>query len=101
MKLTLLLNGIILLSLLLGINGCSPSKKMQKEVIETAVVGYINPQQLESVNGVVNFNYTTNFAPKEFDKHTVLKITPNIKHARSPFTSFFILIFFCSMNPSC
>ena len=80
MKRTLFMTGSALLTLLFFMNGCHSSKKMQKEVIETAVVGYINPQQLEAVNGIVNFNYTTSFATKEFDKRTILKITPKLQY---------------------
>lgn len=60
--------------------GCNSTKKLQKEVIETAVTGYVNPQQLESVNGVVNFKYAVNFAPKQFDKKMILKIMPKMQY---------------------
>ena len=58
MKRTLFLTGLALLTLPFFMAGCNSMKKLQKDVIETAVTGYINPQQLEAVNGVVNFDYT-------------------------------------------
>lgn len=54
MKRTLFLTGLALLTLPFFMAGCNSMKKLQKDVIETAVTGYINPQQLEAVNGVVN-----------------------------------------------
>lgn len=80
MKRTFFMTGLALLALSFFMTGCNSMKKLQKETIETAVVGYVNPQQLESVNGVVNFNYTINFAPKQFDKKMILKITPKIQY---------------------
>lgn len=80
MKRTLFLTGLALLTLPFFMAGCNSMKKLQKDVIETAVTGYINPQQLEAVNGVVNFDYTINFAPKQFDKKIILKITPKIQY---------------------
>ena len=80
MKRTFLMTGLAVLTLAFFMTGCNSMKKLQKEVIETAVVGYVNPEQLESVNGVVNFNYTINFAPKQFDKKMILKITPKIQY---------------------
>lgn len=80
MKRTLFLAGSALLTCSFFLSGCHSSKTLQKEVIETAVMGYVNPQQLEAVNGTVHFNYTTNFAPKEFDPRTILKITPKLQY---------------------
>ena len=80
MKRTFFMTGLIALVLAFFMAGCNSMKKLQKEVIETAVVGYVNPQQLEAVNGVVDFNYTVNFAPKQFDKKLILKITPKLKY---------------------
>lgn len=80
MKRTFFMTGLALLALSFFMTGCNSMKKLQKEVIETAVVGYVNPEQLEAVNGVVNFNYTINFAPKQFDKKMILKITPKIQY---------------------
>ncbi|MDE6450960.1 MAG: hypothetical protein K2L23_01465, partial [Odoribacter sp.] len=80
MKHTLFLTSLSLLTMPFFITGCNSSKKLQKEVIETAVTGYVNPQQLEAVNGMVNFNYTANFAPKQFDKKMILKITPKVQY---------------------
>lgn len=80
MKRTFFMTGLAVLALSFFMSGCNSMKKLQKDVIETAVVGYVNPQQLESVNGVVNFNYTINFAPKQFEKKMILKITPKIQY---------------------
>ena len=80
MKHTLFLKCLPMLTLSLFMVGCNSTKKLQKEVIETAVSGNVNPQQLEAVNGKVNFNYTTNFAPKQFDKKMILKITPKVQY---------------------
>lgn len=80
MKRTIFMTGLAMLALSFFMTGCNSMKKLQKEVIETAVVGYVNPEQLEAVNGVVNFNYTINFAPKQFDKKMILKITPKIQY---------------------
>lgn len=80
MKHTLFMTGLSLLTVPFFMTGCNSTKKLQKEVIETAVTGYVNPQQLEAVNGMVNFNYTTNFAPKQFDKKMILKITPKVQY---------------------
>ncbi len=80
MKRTFFMTGLIALVLAFFMAGCNSMKKLQKEVIETAVVGYVNPQQLEAVNGVVDFNYMVNFAPKQFDKKLILKITPKLQY---------------------
>lgn len=80
MKRTFFMTGLALLALSFFMTGCNSMKKLQKEVIETAVTGYVNPQQLEAVDGVVNFNYTINFAPKQFEKKMILKITPKIQY---------------------
>ena len=53
---------------------------LSKDVIETAVVGQITPIQLESVEGVINFEYKIAFAPKQFDKKMILKITPKMQY---------------------
>ena len=71
MKRTFLMTGLAVLTLAFFMTGCNSMKKLQKEVIETAVVGYVNPEQLESVNGVVNFNYTINFAPENYTQNSV------------------------------
>lgn len=80
MKRTFLMTGLAVLTLAFFMTGCNPMKKLQKDVIETAVVGHVNPGQLEAVNGVVDFNYTVNFAPRQFDKKMILKITPKIQY---------------------
>lgn len=58
--------------------GCNSTKRLQKSVIETAVVGQVEPLQLEAVNGMVNFTYTIRFAPKQFEKKMILKISPKV-----------------------
>lgn len=80
MRRTFFMTGLAGLLLSFFMAGCNSMKKLQKDVIETAVVGYVNPQQLEAVNGVVDFNYTINFAPKQFDKKMILKITPKLQY---------------------
>lgn len=80
MKRTLFMAGIALLAMSFFMAGCNSMKKLQKDVIETAVVGKVSPEQLESVNGVVNFDYTIKFSPKQFDKKMILKITPKIQY---------------------
>ncbi len=80
MKRTFFMTGLAVLALSFFMTGCNSMKKLQKDVIETAVAGYVNPQQLEAVNGVVNFNYTVNFAPKQFYKKMILKITPKLQY---------------------
>ncbi len=74
-----------LMSMLLGpvlwiFTGCNSMKNLQREVIETAVVGQVTPSQLESVNGKINFDYVVKFAPKQFDKKMILKITPKMQY---------------------
>lgn len=83
MRRTFFMTGLAVLILSFFMAGCNSMKKLQKDVIETAVVGYVNPQQLESVNGVVDFNYTINFAPKQFEKKMILKITPKVQYGNS------------------
>lgn len=60
--------------------GCNSMKKLQREVIETAVIGQVTPAQLEAVDGKVSFDYVVKFAPKQFDRKTVLKITPRMQY---------------------
>ena len=43
MKRTFFMTGLIALVLAFFMAGCNSMKKLQKEVIETAVVGYVNP----------------------------------------------------------
>lgn len=72
---------VMLALLTLGfLTGCTSMRKLQKEAIETAVVGQVTPAQLEAVNGKINFEYTVKFAPKQFDKKLVLKITPRMQY---------------------
>lgn len=70
--------------LLMGLlTGCNSMKKLQKEAIETAVIGQINPAQLQAVNGKINFEYTVKFGPKQFGKRMILKITPRMQYGNS------------------
>lgn len=80
MKCTSFMTKLAVLAVAFCMTGCNSVEKLQRDVIETAVVGYVNPQQLESVNGVVNFDYAVNFAPKEFDKRLILKISPKVQY---------------------
>lgn len=83
MKRTIFMTGLTLVALSFFLSGCNSMKKLQKEAIEAAVVGYVNPEQLEAVNGVVNFSYTINFVPKQFDKKMILKITPKLQYGNA------------------
>ena len=47
---------------------------------ETAIVGKVSPQQLTAVDGAVNFNYNIAFAPKQFYKKLILKVTPKMQY---------------------
>lgn len=82
MKRTFLISmfAIVLLGLL---SGCNSMKKLQRDAIETAVIGQVTPAQLESVNGKINFDYVVKFAPKQFDKKLVLKITPRMQYGNN------------------
>ncbi|RHR76113.1 hypothetical protein DWW52_16870 [Odoribacter sp. AF15-53] len=60
--------------------GCNTMKKLEREAIETAIVGKVSPQQLTAVDGVVNFNYNIAFAPKQFYKKLILKVTPKMQY---------------------
>lgn len=82
MKRTFLM-GIFAFLLLGFLTGCTSMKKLQREAIETAVIGQVTPVQLEAVNGKINFDYTVKFAPKQFDKKLVLKITPRMQYGNS------------------
>lgn len=80
MKRTFLMMGFAWLVLAFFMTGCNSMKQLQKDVIETAVTGYVSPEQLESVNGTVHFSYTVRFAPKQFEKKMILKITPKVQY---------------------
>lgn len=69
--------------MLVFLTGCNSMKKLQKDVIETAVVGQVTPAQLESVNGKVNFDYTVTFGPKQFGKKMILKVTPRMQYGNN------------------
>lgn len=83
MKSTFFLTGLVVAMLSFFMTGCNSMKKLQKDVIETAVVGQVMPQQLEAVNGVIEFEYMIKFAPKQFDKKMILKITPKMQYGSS------------------
>lgn len=80
MRRTFLMAALAAVTLPFLMSGCNSMKKLQQNVIETAVIGKVQPQQLEAVNGVINFDYTVGFAPKEFPKKMVLKITPKMQY---------------------
>ncbi|WP_251619797.1 tetratricopeptide repeat protein [Odoribacter lunatus] len=79
MKRTILMS-IIAAGTLALLAGCNSMKKLQRDVIETAVVGQVTPAQLEAVNGKIDFTYVVKFPPKQFDKKMVLKITPRMQY---------------------
>lgn len=83
MKRTFFMTSLAVVVLSFFMAGCNSMKKLQKDVIETAVVGKVEPLQLESVNGVINFDYTISFAPKQFDKKMILKITPKMQYGNN------------------
>lgn len=83
MKRTLFWTGLTVVMLAFFMAGCNSMKKLQKDVIETAVVGQVMPQQLEAVNGVITFDYTIRFAAKQFDKKMILKITPKMQYGNN------------------
>ena len=78
-KLSLISSGVILMLSFLMV-GCNTMKKLEREAIETAIVGKVSPQQLTAVDGVVNFNYNIAFAPKQFYKKLILKVTPKMQY---------------------
>lgn len=80
MKQRFLLTGAMAIALSAFLFGCNSMKHLQKEVIESAVTGSVNPTQLEALDDVVNFDYTINFEPRQLDKKTVLKITPKFQY---------------------
>lgn len=80
MKHTFVLTTVALLFSSFFMAGCNSMKKLEREVIETAVMGQVTPAQLESVNGKINFDYTVNFGPKQFPKKMILKITPRMQY---------------------
>lgn len=83
MKRTLFMAGMAVVVMSFFMASCNSMKKLQQNVIETAVMGQVVPEQLESVNGVINFDYTVNFAPKEFHKKMILKITPKMQYGNN------------------
>lgn len=80
MKRALLMTVVSVITFSFFMSGCTSMKKLEKGVIETAVKGNVVPSYLESVDGVVNFDYMINFTKKQFPKHMVLKITPRMQY---------------------
>lgn len=83
MKHTFFMTTLSLFIAMFLLTGCNSMKKLQKDVIETAVMGQVKPAQLESVNGKINFDYSVTFGPKQFDKKMILKITPRMQYGNS------------------
>lgn len=83
MKRTIFMAGMAVVVMSFFMASCNSMKNLQQKVIETAVMGQVTPQQLESVNGVINFDYTVSFVPKQFNKKMVLKITPKMQYGNS------------------
>lgn len=73
-----MMTGTVIAMLAFFMVGCHSAKQLQKSAIETAVAGHVEPQQLEAMNGVVNFTYTIQFGQRQFDKNMILKITPKV-----------------------
>lgn len=80
MKRTFFMTALAVVVLSFFMAGCNSMKKLQNDVIETAVIGQVAPQQLEAVNGVIDFEYMITFAPKQFEKKMILKITPKMQY---------------------
>lgn len=79
-KLTLITSSALILALSFLMGSCNSMKKLEREAIETAVIGQVSPEQLISVDGTVNFNYNIAFAPKQFYKKLTLKVTPKMQY---------------------
>jgi len=80
MKKLTLITSVFILALSFSMVSCHTMKKLEREAIETAVIGQVSPQQLVAVDGIVNFNYNIAFAPKQFYKKLVLKVTPRMSY---------------------
>lgn len=80
MKRALLMTVVSVITFSFFMSGCTSMKKLEKGAIETAVKGNIVPSYLESVDGVVNFDYMINFTKKEFPRRMVLKVTPRMQY---------------------
>lgn len=83
MKRTIFMAGMAVVVMSFFMAGCNSMKNLQQKVVETAVMGQVTPQQLESINGVINFDYTVSFAPKQFNKKMILKITPKMQYGNN------------------
>ena len=83
MKHNFFITGLAVAALPLLLMGCNSMKKLEKEVIRTAVIGEVTPQQLESVNGKIPFNYNVAFGPKQFYKKMTLKVTPKMLYGNN------------------
>lgn len=81
-------HNFLIMSLAVGafafiLSGCNSMKRLEKEVIRTAVIGEVTPQQLESVNGKIPFDYNVAFGPKQFLKKMTLKVTPKMMYSNN------------------
>lgn len=83
MKHNLLITGLAAATLAFVLTGCNSMKGLEKEVIRTAIVGEVTPQQLESVNGKIPFDYNVAFGPKQFHKKMTLKVTPKMMYGNN------------------
>lgn len=83
MKHTFLMTGLTVAMLSFLFVGCNSMKKLEKEVIRTAVIGDVTPQQLESVNGKIPFQYNVAFGDRQFPKKMTLKVTPKMQYGNS------------------
>lgn len=83
MKHSLLITGLAAATLAFVLTGCNSMKGLEKEVIRTAIVGEVTPQQLESVNGKIPFDYNVAFGPKQFHKKMTLKVTPKMMYGNN------------------
>ncbi|MGL5683781.1 MAG: tetratricopeptide repeat protein [Marinifilaceae bacterium] len=80
MKRAFLMTAVSVFTLSFFISGCTSMKKLEKGALSTAVQGNVVPSYLEAIDGVVNFDYMINFAPKQFPKKMVMKVTPRMQY---------------------
>lgn len=78
MRKFIIIAGAIALSITL--NSCTSQKDMQRENLQSAVMGRTVPSQLESYAGDITFDYVIDFLPGEFKKNTVMTITPMLEY---------------------
>lgn len=77
MKKSILFTGALLLGATFF--ACSSQKGMEKETMQSAVMSRTVPSQLESYNGDISFDYVVDFVPGEFQRNSVMKITPKMQ----------------------